>query len=339
MAQMNTGAVDSNEISLFNDDPGAFPFPCGEFAGVRLDAVSGNLRRWATQAHLARHSWYPAYMKANERYEELLLQTPEAYPFPFGEHEDKRLDEVPEGLIWWSVHPSRSCRVWHRNLVEAHRLYLDKVYNQKSPSSVTISDYGRGSVEPDNDHERDGQGDGGVSKLANNTDNSAVNDDSGRHDDIPPDELRHKTTTKRLCKGRVRSLDNRQRICHSSSGKETDTADELPLKRLSRRSEHEVQRSAQTDSHSDLGSAALDDPETLALHQLTQSFSALSLSQESAGSLNNDNELPRVPRKAARLQGKSGRRASGNGDSDKPEYNTHTHTPSRLGRGYRVLVQ
>lgn len=94
--------------------------------------------------------------------------------------------------------------------MEAHRLYLDKVYNQKSPGSVTISDDGRGSVEPDNDHERDGQENGSDSKL-----------------------------TKRLSEGRVRSLDNRQRICHSSFGEETDTADELPLKPLGRRSERE----------------------------------------------------------------------------------------------------
>lgn len=405
MAQINTGAVDSSEISHHDDDPRAFPFPFGEFAGTRLDTVSGNLRRWATQAHLARHPWYPAYLKANQRYEELLLQTPEAYPFPFGEHEDKRLDEVPEDLIWWSVHPLRSGRVWHRNLAEANRLYLDKVYDQKSPGSVTIwfggmyegytlddvytrpgfikfwlkpeynkcswyykfedlvqryknhlqthrqpyhptapayvenptgqrlgrCDDGRGSVEPDDDYERDGQENGSDSKPANNTNNPAVNDDSGGHDDIPLDELRNKTITKRLFEGRVTSLDNCQRICHSSSGEETDTADELLLKRLRRRSEHEVQRSAQTDSHSDGESAALDEPETHALHLLTQSFSALSLSQESARSPIND-ELPRAPRK-------SGRRESGNDGADIPEYNTHMNTPSRLGRSNRVLVQ
>jgi hypothetical protein len=102
---------------------------------------------------------------------------------------------------------------------------------------------------------------------------------------------------------------------------------------------HLVQRSAQTDSRSDLESAAPDEPENPHCHQLSQSLSTLSMSQESADSPYNDDELPRAPRKSVRLQGKSARRESSNDGSDLPEYNTHTNTPSRLGRGYRVLVQ
>jgi hypothetical protein len=444
MAQINTGVVDSNELSHHEDDPGAYPFPCGEFAGKRLDTVSSNRRQWAAHADRARHSWYPAYIKANQRYEELLLQTPEAYPFPFGKHEDKRLDEVPEDLIWWSVDPLRSDMVWHRNLAEANRLYLDKVYDQKSPGSVTMwfggkkgqrlddvykcsgyiewclrpeqnkyawyyrfedlvqryknylqthsqpyqprapahvenptgqllgrGDDSRGSVEPDNDYERDGsvvnddeeihQGNGGDSKPANNTNDRAVADDSGAHDEK---EHAYSESAENSCadrsvaqaeglspthtimirlfegrKTRVTSSDNRQRICHPNSDEETDTADQLPLKRLRRRSEHKVQGSAQTDSHSDAQSAAQDEAETPDLHQLSQSFSTLSLSQESAGSLNNDDELPRTPRRSARLQAKSARCESGNDGSGIPKYDTHTNTPSRLGRSYRVLVQ
>jgi hypothetical protein len=90
------------------------------------------------------------------------------------------------------------------------------------------------------------------------------------------------------------------------------------------------------DDGSDAEPAAVDEPETNDLHQLTQSFSALSLSQKSAGSPNNDDELPRAPRKSARLHGKSARRESGNDDSGIPEYDTHTNTPSRLGRSYRT---
>jgi hypothetical protein len=57
MTQIKAGVVDSNENSHLDDDPGAYPFPVGEFAGKRLDTVSSNLRWWATQAHLARNSW------------------------------------------------------------------------------------------------------------------------------------------------------------------------------------------------------------------------------------------------------------------------------------------
>ncbi|KAG2142193.1 hypothetical protein BD769DRAFT_1426130 [Suillus cothurnatus] len=139
MAHIDQGVVDSNELSHRDDDPGAYPFPCRPpYTGKRLDTVPTNLRWWATQAHLAKNSWHPTYIKAHRRYEELLLQTPEAYPFPFGEHEGKRLDEVPDHLIWQGIHPSRSGNTWHQNLAEANRLYLDKVYSQRSPGSVTI---------------------------------------------------------------------------------------------------------------------------------------------------------------------------------------------------------
>jgi hypothetical protein len=55
---------------------------------------------------------YAACVAANERYEELLLETPEAYPFPRGEGEGKRLDEVQEDLLWWTIHPSNSSKHW-----------------------------------------------------------------------------------------------------------------------------------------------------------------------------------------------------------------------------------
>ncbi|KAG1903071.1 uncharacterized protein F5891DRAFT_1185714 [Suillus fuscotomentosus] len=62
---------------------------------------------------------------------------------------------------------------------------------------------------------------------------------SDSDDDIPLDELRSKTIIKRRKNKRHASLNNRQRICFSGSGEETDTADQPPPKRLRRRSEHE----------------------------------------------------------------------------------------------------
>ncbi|KAG1748453.1 uncharacterized protein EDB91DRAFT_1114074 [Suillus paluster] len=137
MAHINEGVVDDNGPAHHDDDPGAYPFPFGPFAGKRLDTVPNRLRWWATRARQS-NSWYAAYIKAHSQYEELLLQTPEAYPLPFGEHEGERLDEVPEHLIWWGVHPLRSHNAWYQNLAEANRLYLDKVYEKKTPGSVQI---------------------------------------------------------------------------------------------------------------------------------------------------------------------------------------------------------
>jgi hypothetical protein len=251
-------------------------------------------------------------------------------------------------------------------------------------------DDGRGSVEPDEDYERDGfvvddeetyEEDGSDFEPADSTNDSTVDDDSDGHDeeehaisestensdtdgpiaqaeglspshvrvnnsqtsgrdsddDIPLDELRKKTIIRRLSEGRktkVTSLNDRRRSYHSSSGDETDTTDQPPQKRSRRRSEHEVHKSVQTDSHFDAESAGLDEPETPHSHQLSQSLSVLSLSQESAGSPDND-ELPRVPRKSLRLQGMSVQRDD---DSDTPEYDTYMNTPTRLGRRYRALV-
>ncbi|KAG1823735.1 uncharacterized protein BJ212DRAFT_1574335 [Suillus subaureus] len=426
MAHISEGVVNSNELSHHDDDPRAYPFPCGQSAGRRLDSVSNGLRRWATRAHLAKNSWYPAYIKANKRYEELLLQTPEAYPFPFGEHKDKRLD-VPEDTIWWGIHPSRSGNDWHQNLAEAYRLYLDKyngyrlddVYKRpgfirfclkpehskclwyykfkdlvqryriylrthrrpyhprasahvENPTGQLLGKQndGRGSVEPDDDYERDVfvvdddetiyQENGSDFEPANNTNDPVVDDDSDGHDDaehadsestengdadrsvvqaeglppshasanisqtsgpdpdddIPLDELHNKTIIKRLFDGRktkVTSSNNRRRTYHSSSGEETDTAEQPPPKRLRRRSEPEVHGPAQPDSHSDVESAALDEPETPHRDQLSQSLSALSLSQKSAGSPNNDGELPHAPHHDTRI--------------------------ARLGRRYRAPIQ
>ncbi|KAG2156948.1 uncharacterized protein EDB93DRAFT_1126671 [Suillus bovinus] len=226
MAHTNEGVVDSDELSHEDlDDPGAYPFPCGQFAGKRLDSVSHRLRRWATGPDLARYSWYPAYIKANQRYEKLLLQTPEAYPFPFGKHENQRLDEVPENLIWWSIHPLRAHNVWHKNLAEANRLYLDKVYDQKSPGSVEIW-FGK------------------------------------RYQGCRLDDVYNRSDFVRFCLQpeheeftwyyRFKDLVYRYRI-----------------------------------------------------HLLAQSFSALSLSQESAGSSSNDDEFPHAPRKSLRLRSMS----------------------------------
>ncbi|KAG2038450.1 hypothetical protein BDR03DRAFT_306401 [Suillus americanus] len=250
-------------------------------------------------------------------------------------------------------------------------------------------DDGRGSVEPDDDYERDGfvvdddekifQEDSSDFAPVNNTNDPAVDTDSGGHDkeehanceptdnsdadrsvaqaegshasanisqtsgsdpddDIPLDELRNKTVIKRLSDGgktKVTCSNNRRRICHSSSGEETETADQPPLKRLRRRSEHEgphlVHTSAKTDSHSDV-----DEPEASHHHQLSQSLRALSLTQESAGSPDNDDELPHAPRKSLRLQGTSLRRDD---DLDIPEHDTYMHTLSHLGRRYRAPVQ
>lgn len=146
-------------------------------------------------------------------------------------------------------------------------------------------DDGRGSVEPDDDYDRDGfvVDDGSDFELADDTDDPAVDDDSdgreeeedadsesaensdadrpvaqaeglspscantnisqtsgsGSDDDIRLDKLRNKTTKKRLSEGKVTSSYSRQRIYYSSSGEETDTADQRPLKRLRRRSEYE----------------------------------------------------------------------------------------------------
>jgi len=55
---------------------------------------------------------HAAFVEANKHYEELLLDTPESYPFPFGEYEGKRLDEVQESLIRWATNPSRSDASW-----------------------------------------------------------------------------------------------------------------------------------------------------------------------------------------------------------------------------------
>ncbi|KAG1861272.1 hypothetical protein F4604DRAFT_1788245 [Suillus subluteus] len=317
MAHINDSVVDSNELSHHDDDPRAYPFPCGRFAGKRLDTVSSSLRRWATRAHLAGNSWYHAYIKANKRYEELLLQTPEAYPFPFGKHEDKRLDEVPEDLIWWSIDPLRSGNVWHQNLAEANRLYLDKAYDQKSPGSVTVwfgeqykgyrlddvykrpgfiksrlkpehdkcpwyyqfkdlvqryrihlqthrrphhprapahvenptgqllgkRDDGRGSVEPDDNYERDGfvvdddeeiyQEDGSDFEPANNTNDPAVDDDSDRHD-----EEEHANSDSTETSDADRSVAQAERLSPShasaaiSQTSGSDPDDDIPLDEL-----------------------------------------------------------------------------------------------------------
>ncbi|KAJ8591675.1 hypothetical protein M405DRAFT_96662 [Rhizopogon salebrosus TDB-379] len=130
------GVADNHETP--HETPGAYLFPFGSFAGKRLDTIPTNLRWWATQPKCKDNSWYAACVAANERYEEFLLETPEAYPFPRGEGEGKRLDEVREDLLWWTIHPSNSSEHWYQNLVEATRRYLDKVYETKSPGSVEI---------------------------------------------------------------------------------------------------------------------------------------------------------------------------------------------------------
>ncbi|KAG0693384.1 hypothetical protein DFH29DRAFT_964307 [Suillus ampliporus] len=447
----NEGVVDSNEPAHHDDDPGAYPFPFGKFAGKRLDTVPNGLRWWATRARQS-NSWYAAYIKANKRYEELLLQTPEAYPFPFGEHdsEGKRLDGVSEDLIWWGVHPSRSHNAWYQSLVEANRLYLDKVYEKKTPGSVQIWfgerykgyrlddvykrpgfirfclrpehntcpwvqryevhlqthrrpyrprapahvenptgellgkwDDDRGSAEPDDDYERDGfvvddddneeeiyQEEGSDFQSTNNTEDPAVDDDSDEQDEQEHGDSEHTANsdadgsaaeTERLSPSHASArisqssasclTRHKKRMCPSndrrrsyrSSGEESDATDKPPQKRLKRRSEHTqghrlVRRSARTDSHSDADStAAADEPETLHHDQLSQSISALSLSQESATSPSDDDELSHAPRRSPPLQGKPVRRDDD--DSDIPQRDIHRNAPSRLGRRYRALVQ
>lgn len=55
---------------------------------------------------------YADLKEANDRYEEQLLQTPEAYTLSFGKHKNKRLDEVPEDYIWSVIRPSFSDNPW-----------------------------------------------------------------------------------------------------------------------------------------------------------------------------------------------------------------------------------
>jgi hypothetical protein len=98
---------------------------------------------------------YADFKEANDRYEEqLLLQNPGAYTLSFGKHKNERLDEVPEDYIWAVIHPNYSNSIWvsqischvhayislpqYQSLVKAHRRYLDKVYQKKSPGSVII---------------------------------------------------------------------------------------------------------------------------------------------------------------------------------------------------------
>ncbi|OJA21643.1 hypothetical protein AZE42_07900 [Rhizopogon vesiculosus] len=139
----NTSPASDEDVVANNaahDHPGAYIVPFSTHAGKRLADVPTKLRWWAMQTRLQANSWYTAFVEANKRYEELLLETPEAYPFPIGEHAGKRLDsnEISEDLIWWAIHPSRSDNAWYQNLVKASRGYLDKVYQMKSPGSVLI---------------------------------------------------------------------------------------------------------------------------------------------------------------------------------------------------------
>lgn len=121
-----------------DNDPGAHIIRFGRHRGERLDSVPTDYRLWATGAERQGYHWYTDFKEANDRYEEQLLQTPEAYTLSFGKHKNKRLDEVPEDYIWSVIRPSFSNYNWYQSLVKAHRCYLDKVYRKKLPGSVGI---------------------------------------------------------------------------------------------------------------------------------------------------------------------------------------------------------
>lgn len=137
MAHMvNPNPADDEEL---DNDPGAYIVGFGKHAGKQLDSIPTDYRLWATGAECQHFHWYTDFKEANDRYEEqLLLQNPEAYTLSFGKHKNKRLDEVPEDYIWSVIHPSFSNFTWYQSLVKAHRRYLDKVYQSKSPGSVHI---------------------------------------------------------------------------------------------------------------------------------------------------------------------------------------------------------
>ncbi|OAX35728.1 hypothetical protein K503DRAFT_349253 [Rhizopogon vinicolor AM-OR11-026] len=122
---------------------------------------------------------------------------------------------------------------------------------------------------------------------------------------------------------------NNRRRSHQSLSDDSDTSDttaQPTLKRLKRRPGTPKGRrlSAKTDSHCDGEShdapSNPDEPEPPLCNQLSQSVRCLSLSQESATSSGDADELPRTPSKSA--QGK----------------HTHTHIPARLGSRYRVVI-
>ncbi|KAG2129819.1 uncharacterized protein EDB93DRAFT_1181547 [Suillus bovinus] len=133
--RFNAGSEDDEER---DDDPGAYVIRLGVHAGKRLDSIPTDYRLWATGADCQRFHWYADFKEANDRYEERLLQTPEAYTLSFGKHKNKRLDEVPEDYIWSVIRPSFCNNTWYQSLVKAHRRYLDNVYRNKSPGSVNI---------------------------------------------------------------------------------------------------------------------------------------------------------------------------------------------------------
>jgi len=57
----NTSPATDQDITHINkvphEDPGAYPFPFGQYAGQRLDTVPPGLRWWATDAKRSHSSW------------------------------------------------------------------------------------------------------------------------------------------------------------------------------------------------------------------------------------------------------------------------------------------
>ncbi|KAG1890261.1 hypothetical protein F4604DRAFT_1914808 [Suillus subluteus] len=177
---VNANPADDEEL---DNDPGAYIVGFGEHVGKRLDSIPTGLRLWATGAGCQHSHWYADFKEANDRYEEQLLQTPEAYTLSFGKHKNKRLDEVPEDYIWSVIRPSFSNNTWYQSLVKAHRRYLDKYHkfedlvrryevhrathrrpyrrrkpaNVQNPAGELLGPWDdRGSVEPGEDYMRDG---------------------------------------------------------------------------------------------------------------------------------------------------------------------------------------
>ncbi|KAG2150360.1 hypothetical protein DEU56DRAFT_922536 [Suillus clintonianus] len=119
-----------------DESPGAYIVTFGKYAGHRLDSIPSNLRLWATGVKCRDTRWYAAFKRANEQYETLLLQSPEAYPLPFGEYEDTQLSQVPEYYMR-NIH-AISLVPQYRNLVEANRRYRNNAW-QSTPSGSAVA--------------------------------------------------------------------------------------------------------------------------------------------------------------------------------------------------------
>ncbi|KAH7908887.1 hypothetical protein BJ138DRAFT_303614 [Hygrophoropsis aurantiaca] len=58
---------------------------------------------------------------------------PGGYRFPFGVHQGKRIEDVPQGLRYWAVHPNRNKNRWYADLAEANNRYEEHLCNICQP--------------------------------------------------------------------------------------------------------------------------------------------------------------------------------------------------------------